>query len=131
MSTSVAVVTSEPVLPIVTAVFASLRVCDAPFASWTPLVAAPARSSVLCVVPATRKATSFRAEAAPAPPAPPAVPDGIATVNGETAFSLVASADELAALDQLEAEERASENYPGGRKGVLKAIAARREELGR
>jgi len=65
------------------------------------------------------------------PAAPSSVPESIAGVNGETAYSMIASADELSALDVIEADEKASEKYPGGRKGVLRAIAERRAELGR
>lgn len=54
---------------------------------------------------------------------------GIATVNIETALSIVASTTEAKGLDALETEEKANEKTAGGRKGVLAAIEKRREAL--
>lgn len=56
-------------------------------------------------------------------------PGGISTVTGEVAMTLIAATDTLEDLDKLEADERASQKNPGGRKGVLKLIADRREKL--
>lgn len=56
-------------------------------------------------------------------------PGGIATVNAETAIPLIASVETLEDLDAIQLAEEASEKHPGGRKGVLAAIAARRAEL--
>jgi hypothetical protein len=56
-------------------------------------------------------------------------PGGISTVNSNAALALIAEADTAEELDTLENAERASQRHPGGRKGVLKAIEARREEL--
>jgi len=70
--------------------------------------------------------------AAPTPPEPEAfdeTPGSIATVNQETALSLIEQADTRAALDELEEAERASLKNRGGRKGVLTAIKDRRAAL--
>lgn len=56
-------------------------------------------------------------------------PGGISTVNSEEAFLLIAAADTDEELDVLEAAEQASQKHPGGRKGVLSALASRREQL--
>jgi hypothetical protein len=56
-------------------------------------------------------------------------PGGIATVNSEIALGLIADVEKVEELDVLEKAEKASEKHPGGRKGVLSAIAERRKEL--
>jgi hypothetical protein len=56
-------------------------------------------------------------------------PGPIATVNSEAALDLIASVKKVEDLDVLEKDEKASEKHPGGRKGVLTAIADRRKEL--
>ena len=83
----------------------------------------------------------IRLDVAPAEPVAPSgqhatdagdfdeTPGSIATVNAAEAKALIKEADTAEALDVLEAAERASIKNPDGRKGVLKAIAARRAEL--
>jgi hypothetical protein len=56
-------------------------------------------------------------------------PGPISSVNGDKAAELIAAATTAEELDQLEDDERASKRHEGGRKGVLEAIAARRDEL--
>jgi hypothetical protein len=56
-------------------------------------------------------------------------PGSIATVSGQKAAVVIGQADSVEELDRLEAAERASQRHPGGRTGVLRAIAARRQEL--
>jgi hypothetical protein len=56
-------------------------------------------------------------------------PGGISTVNASAAFAVIDAVDSLEELDALEADEVANKRAPGGRKGVLKAIADRREAL--
>jgi hypothetical protein len=56
-------------------------------------------------------------------------PGTIATVSGQKAAVVIDKADSVEELDRLEAAERASQRHPGGRTGVLRAIAARRQEL--
>ena len=56
-------------------------------------------------------------------------PGGIATVNSEAALELIAKVEKVDDLEALEKAEKASEKHPGGRKGVLGAIAERRKEL--
>lgn len=56
-------------------------------------------------------------------------PGSIATVTGKEAAVVIGQADSVEELDRLEAAERASQRHPGGRVVVLRAIAARRQEL--
>jgi hypothetical protein len=56
-------------------------------------------------------------------------PGTIATVSGQEAAVVIGQADSVDELDRLEAAERASQRHPGGRTGVLRAIAARRQDL--
>jgi hypothetical protein len=56
-------------------------------------------------------------------------PGSIATVTSQKAAVVIGQADSVDELDRLEAAERASQRHPGGRVVVLRAIAARRQEL--
>jgi hypothetical protein len=104
----------------------------------------PASNDVAALVPATVAAECardprLRVEPGGAPPAAavPAIaiaplddtPGGISTVNSDRAVALIAEADDVDELDRLEAGERASQRHPGGRKGVLAALVARRAEV--
>lgn len=71
----------------------------------------------------------YEPAAAPVPDAFDETPGTIATVNVETALSLIASADHPEALAELERDERASVKQKGGRKSVLAAIKDRRAAL--
>lgn len=78
-------------------------------------------------------------DAPKAPPAKPAAassstgadttPGPISTVNTSEATDLVDAVATIEELDRLEADERASQKNPGGRKGVLTAIEKRRAAL--
>jgi hypothetical protein len=78
---------------------------------------------------------------APAPPARPAqepepqgfdeTPGSIATVNMDEALALIARAKSESELEALEDAEMQSLKNRGGRRSILRAIKARRSELGR
>lgn len=70
-----------------------------------------------------------RAVPAPDPADLDQTPGDISTVNSDEALDLIEKADTVEELDALEKAERAGQKHPGGRKGVLRALEARREEL--
>lgn len=63
------------------------------------------------------------------PSAPDLTPGIISTVVSDEAIELIKEATTEKELDQLQADEEASQKHPGGRKGVLDAIMKRRDEL--
>lgn len=56
-------------------------------------------------------------------------PGNVATVNSDEAIAVIEKVRKLSVLDTIEAAEKGSDRHPGGRKGVLAAIAARRAQL--
>src|SRR5687767_7609526 len=56
-------------------------------------------------------------------------PGDITAVNADEAAALISEVKTTKGLDKLEADEKASQKHPDGRRSVLRAIAERREEL--